>query len=471
MRWPESIGTGVFAALLGVMLVPQTSVRAPVVKELPDWSHPLVNRDLTQIKKDTLRILVLADPLTWEKRPGAQVGLEWELISRFAKRLKVPFKAVPVTDQQEMLMMLQKGAGDLIAAQITAEGWAAPYVACTQPYRRIASVKATAAIRSGKHGKGSNDTAPDSVMVSRWSPFLDSLGQQIYGDTSWVLHVADDTPDGLMTKLALGDLPALLTSDATAAMEAKRLPLVKFQARIGRSVPLVFGVRANATHLLHALDTWMAQATERDARNAMIAAYNNGLETRGPVRSFHAMALGADSISPYDSLFQLHAESNSWNWKLLAAVAYKESRFDTAAVSYMGAGGLMQMMPATAAMMGVTKGSGLDGHIKGASDYLGKLDAIWRKSVSSGDQRLKFVLASYNAGPGHVRDAQRLAEDLGLDPHRWDGNVERAIVLLNRPRYFTAPGIKTGYCRGQDTYWYVRDVVTLFAWLGGKDER
>lgn len=128
----------------------------------------------------------------------------------------------------------------------------------------------------------------------------------------------------------------------------------------------------------------------------------------------------------------------------------------------------MQMMPNTAALMGVAAGSGVNAHISGATRYLGRLDRIWRKEIPAPAQRLKFVLAAYNAGPGHVKDAQRLALELGMDPQRWDGNVERAIVLLNRPRYFTSPSAKTGYCRGQDTYWYVREVVELYAWLSGK---
>ena len=131
----------------------------------------------------------------------------------------------------------------------------------------------------------------------------------------------------------------------------------------------------------------------------------------------------------------------------------------------------MQMMPATAALMDVAPDGGLDGHISGAARYLSKLDDIWRKEIPVPSQLLKFVLAAYNAGPGHVKDAQRLAKQLGLDPCRWDNNVDRAIVLLNRPRYFMLPAARSGYCRGQDAYWYVRDVVTLFSWLRGKEMR
>jgi len=159
----------------------------------------------------------------------------------------------------------------------------------------------------------------------------------------------------------------------------------------------------------------------------MIEAYDNGLDTRGPRRSFRALTFGGDTISPFDSLFQVHADSLNWDWKLLAAVAYKESKFDTAATSKAGAGGLMQMMPTTAALMGVDQTGGVDAHIQGASRYLARLDRIWQAEIPAPAQRLKFVLAAYNAGPGHVKDAQRLAKELGLNPLRWDGDAAACI--------------------------------------------
>lgn len=466
MSKAELIGSGLFAVMLGLPLVWGPGPSDPAHPDLELLSKPHVARDLRQIKKDTLRVLVLSDPLTWEQRPGAMTGLEWELLERFAKRQRLRVKAVPVSDRDSMLVMLQEGRGDVIAAQLSASGWTAPYTHHTQPYRMVAGMYARPRITL----PGSNDEQPamDTLTVSAWSPFLDSLQRSLVVDSGVILRVVDQRPEDLLARSALGKVPALLVSDATANMEAKRLPLVEFGPRVGSSVSLVFAVRSNADHLLHALDTWLAVATEREARKAIITAYTNGLGARGPIRSFSALAFGGDTISPYDSLFQLHADSLSWDWRLLAAVAFKESRFDTAALSYAGAGGLMQMMPNTATLMGVTAEGGLNGHIEGASRYLDRLDRIWRKEIPDPAQRLKFVLAAYNAGPGHVKDAQRLAKELGLDPDRWDGNVERAIVLLNRPKYFTRPCVRSGYCRGQDTYWYVRDVVKMYAWLNGR---
>ncbi len=464
MRTAELIGTGLFAALLAVPAAWKPANTGQLHRD-ESTKRPHVARDLGEINRDTLRVLVIRDPLTWEVRTGAMTGLEWELLVRFAKRRHVPIKAVPVASRDSMLLMLQNGQGDVIAAQLSANGWASPNCHTTQPYRRVAHAYARPRPDAKQEGRSAG---VDTITVSAWSSFLDSAGRLAFGEGKVPYRIVDRLPAELLIATALGGHGPLLVSDATAAMEAKRLPLVQFGPREGRSTALVFAVRTNAPHLQHALDTWLASGKEKAARDALIAAYDNGLDTRGPQRSFRAFTMGTDTISPYDSLFQVHADSLAWDWKLLAAVAYKESRFDTAAVSKAGAGGLMQMMPTTAALMGVASSGGVDAHIQGASRYLARLDRIWQADIPSSSQRLKFVLAAYNAGPGHVKDAQRLAKELGLNPLRWDDNVERAMVLLNRPAYFNQPGARSGYCRGQDTYWYVRDVLNLFAWLRGK---
>jgi membrane-bound lytic murein transglycosylase F len=104
----------------------------------------------------------------------------------------------------------------------------------------------------------------------------------------------------------------------------------------------------------------------------------------------------------------------------------------------------------------------VSGQVRGASRYLAELDTIWRGTVRAEDQRMKFVLASYNSGPGHIKDAQRLARELGLDPGRWDGHVERALMLLNKPRYYMLPFVRNGPCKGAHTFLYVREVGNTF---------
>jgi membrane-bound lytic murein transglycosylase F len=410
--------------------------------------------------------LVLSDPLSWEERSGAVGGLEWELLERFARKEKLRMKAVLVDHPDSMLLWLQQGRGDVIAAQLCPDGPARRFISFSAPYRFVAPLRAQLnsdpLVRATVRKKTKKGTA-DTLWTSCWSPFLglteafDSAYRHI------VIHVDSGVPEDVLARVSIGKRRAALVTDAIGKLEARRLPQVAFNPRLGRSVPLAFGLRSNAVSLAQALNTHLGSKKEQVALENLITSYTNGQLTKGgALRTLPDLEMEGDSISPYDSLFQAHADSTSYDWTLFAAVAFKESRFDTAARSFAGAEGLMQMMPGTAEMMGVDTAAGVDDHVRGATTYLAELDTLWRSSVPSKEQRVKFALASYNAGPGHVKDAQRLAERLGLDPKRWDGNVERAILLLAKPRFFTLPEARNGYCRGYETFWYVRDVIAAF---------
>lgn len=171
-------------------------------------------------------------------------------------------------------------------------------------------------------------------------------------------------------------------------------------------------------------------------------------EDRGPVFR----------ISPYDSLFRVYADTVGWDWKMLAAVAYVESKFDTAAVSAVGARGLMQMMPRTARAMGVPEGMEHDPaeSVRAATDYFIYLSHLFRR-VPEGE-RINFVLASYNAGFGHIHDAMRLANKYGKNRHVWNDNVETYLRLKNDSVYYTDSLCRNGRFVATETIMFVRKV-------------
>jgi membrane-bound lytic murein transglycosylase F len=83
---------------------------------------------------------------------------------------------------------------------------------------------------------------------------------------------------------------------------------------------------------------------------------------------------------------------------------------------------------------------------------------FWR-NMQDTTEMIKFMLGSYNAGPGHVKDAQRLAASLGLDSLKWDDNVAVALLKLSNPEYYYRPEIKHGYCRGEEPFFYVKEIL------------
>ncbi len=97
-----------------------------------------------------------------------------------------------------------------------------------------------------------------------------------------------------------------------------------------------------------------------------------------------------------------------------------------------------------------------------ASKLINDLDSYLVKYVPNDKERLKFVIAAYNVGIAHVYDAIALAKKYNLDPQRWDGNVEKAILMKMNPKYYNDPVTRYGYCRGTETVAYVKRITDFY---------
>ena len=148
----------------------------------------------------------------------------------------------------------------------------------------------------------------------------------------------------------------------------------------------------------------------------------------------------------------------------MAAQAFQESKFKPNARSWVGARGLMQIMPRTARGYN-TKVSQLNNpevSVRVATKLIGDLDRYLQKYVPNDNERIKFVIAAYNVGIAHVYDAIALARKYGLDPQVWDDNVSKAILMKMNPKYYNDPVVKYGYCRGTETVNYVKNITNFY---------
>ncbi|MBL0125995.1 MAG: transglycosylase SLT domain-containing protein [Flavobacteriales bacterium] len=447
-------------------------VRHEAMKESMSWSGPPVHHDLDKFTDDTLRVLMLRDPLVWEEHPRGTSGLEFELLQRFAKRRKMTLAVVPFDHPDSLLKALWQGRGDLGAAQFVQRKEWQGHFSISGSYMAVAPILANPRERPSNDPKF---TATDTAYFSEASPFAvmrKKIGRQLNGTD---LLQSEGTEDDLLIDLVLGKRRGIVLSDLRAKHEAVRFPTIEFREVSGPSQALCFVTRSSSPQLLKAVNEWLMDEDERVVIEHLARAYENSVPTAGPLHARRIKGARADSISPFDDHFRAHTSTGSWRWELLAAMAWKETRFDSTVSSHRGAMGIMQFMPRTAERLGLDSTSTMDDHIKAAVQYLDRLDMIWLRAVPDKEQRLKFVLASYNAGPGHIIDGQRLAEQLGLDPKVWEGNVEAAVLLLAKPRFFLRPEMKNGYCKGSQVFHYVHGVLTVYDQLcarpGGKTRR
>lgn len=222
-----------------------------------------------------------------------------------------------------------------------------------------------------------------------------------------------------------------------------------------------WAVRKDSPELLASLQTWMTAHAGDFSDYTTIRLRTHSGRTYQPRRHVAAPILNAAAgqISRYDAYFKRYALHCGWDWRLLAAQAYQESGFDPEAVSYMGAMGLMQLMPGTAHDMGVDQSKVFDAqhNVRGAVKLIQQLSRHYA-DIADGDERINFILAAYNAGPGHVDDARALARKYGRDPNVWAGNVDGFVLKMSDSKYYNQPEAAHGYFRGRETYNYVGSI-------------
>ncbi len=170
-------------------------------------------------------------------------------------------------------------------------------------------------------------------------------------------------------------------------------------------------------------------------------------------------------ISEYDHMIRSVASDKGVDWRLVSAIAMQESRFDHDAVSYAGAVGLMQVMPATARGFKVAPDQMTD-PLTNVTMGVGLLDQICRtirfpRSISDRD-RLSITLAAYNCGVGRVLDARRLAAKYGENHNSWNV-VSKYLTLLGDPAYYEDPSVRTGVFRDNaQTLGFVKKVLRYY---------
>ena len=170
-------------------------------------------------------------------------------------------------------------------------------------------------------------------------------------------------------------------------------------------------------------------------------------------------------ISRFDPIMQVVGEEEGFDWRFMSAIAYSESRFIEDLKSSQGAMGIMQIRPVVARHFNVPVESISDTetNVRLAGMLLSELDTMLRIPTSTPvEDRLSIILASYNAGIGHVLDARRLARSEGADPNSWE-TVRHYLNLKADPAYYELDIVKSGRFTGSgQTSSYVNEVMRKY---------
>ena len=169
----------------------------------------------------------------------------------------------------------------------------------------------------------------------------------------------------------------------------------------------------------------------------------------------------SQTISPYDQLLKKYAAELGWDWRMLAAVVYQESKFSINSSSHRGARGLMQVMPSTARHYGVDDLLNPEKNLKAGTSHLKRLQRMFDKCGMEDIEQIKFTLAAYNAGEGRIADCRRFAEAKSADSNRWD-EIVNLIPLMREDSILEEESVKLGKFQGYETIAYVENILQIY---------
>lgn len=432
---------------------------APVRQEIPADDFPQI------LEKGRLTAVTLYSSTSYFLYRMEPMGYEYELIRNFAEGHGLELEIKVAGNIGHMLEMLLAGEADVVAYPVVSDRelkqqalfCGREELSCqvlVQPLRR-----GTALLKDVTGMKGKD------VYAVEGTPYhhrLLNLDRELGGGIR--IHTSDSsmTSEDLLEMVSTGQIPYAAVDDRTARLNRTYYRNMDASLKISFLQRSSWMVRKNTPLLAEAINAW---ASNHEGEDSYRTTHKRYFELGKRMLELSAPEIRHGHISPYDDLFRKYASRLGWDWLLLASLSYQESHFRNAEISWAGAQGLMGIMPRTAETLGISLHDLLDAevNIRAGAEVLNRFGRGFDAGIDSAE-RVKLTLASYNAGAGHVYDAQRLAVKYGKNPLVWDDNVAEYILLKDRPEYYNDSVCRFGYLRGRETFNYVREITGRYAY-------
>ena len=405
---------------------------------------------------------------------GEPMGFHYELLKQFSEYLNLNLEIITQNDITKAVKMLYDGKTDLLAFDFTINSSRKKEIRFTEPFsqtRQVLVQRKPVRWRSMTIDDIEKTIIRDQLQLAGKIVYVQagsSSGECMrnlekgIGDTIRIIEVPYETED-LISLVAKGDIDYAVCDENIALVNSGYFPIIDVSTPVSFSQHLAWGIRKeNSEQLAGALNAWITAFKNTDSYALLYAKYFKN-ERSYKIFNSDYYSLGSGKVSPWDNLIKSFSDSLKWDWRLLASLIFQESRFDPTVISWAGATGLMQVMPETGKNFGIDITISPENNMKAGVLYINYLQKFFRDRVPDSLERLKFVLAAYNAGAGNVVDAMKLAEKNGKNPLLWDENVAIWMKKKSDPKYYNDPVVENGYYRGDESVNFVSQVLERFS--------
>jgi membrane-bound lytic murein transglycosylase MltF len=394
-----------------------------------------------------LTVLIPFDRTRFFLVEGEPKGFEYDLVNAFVAKmnksrnkdepeLKLVFLPTPFS---QMIPLLESGVGDMAAGGLTITPERLERVDFTEPY--IANVREVAVIRrTDEEPREIDDLVGMTFYLAAGSSYVEhgkrlnaSRAEAGLSTLSFVEADPSLMSEDLLEMVNAGIIEGTVVDHHIAELWQEVLPDIRItDIAVREGTEIAWAVpkegAANASpRLRRKLDRFIEEARKGTLLGNILFKryYENRSWIANPLSSN-----GLEQLAEYRSLLQRYGEQYGFDWRLLAALVFQESRFDPDAKSGQGAVGLMQVLPSTGKEVGFDNIRDPEANIHAGTKYLAFLrDRYFSDEAIAPHERDRLTLAAYNAGPARVRKLRERAQSMGRDPDRWFGHVERAAQV------------------------------------------
>ncbi len=434
--------------------------------------------DLPQIKaRGKLIALCRYDPNNYFIYKGKPMGFEYEMLHLLADHLNLELQIRVPLSWNDVFKLLEKGEGDVVGASLSITLDRLKATTFTNHFRTTRQMLVQRKPKNWNKLKTHQiekklirnpvDLIGQPVHVLKGSVHkkrLENLSEEVGGHIKIIEQPSSLDQGALIAQVAEGDIKHTIGDEELTIGYSAYYKNIDAKTPVSFPQRIAWAVRKDSPELLRVINDWID--VHRKTKNPMFNIlhrkyFKNRKAIVERLSSEYLLSSTSGKLSPFDSLFKAYAPVVGWDWRMLASQAYQESRFNPKIKSWMGAVGLMQVLPATAKQFSITRLTDPSENVSAGVQYLRHVYKVWGDSVSEAN-KIKFTLASYNAGPGHVHDARRLAKKYGADPNQWEGNVAEYLLKKADKKFYYDEVVRYGYCRGSEPYKYVGEILKRY---------
>lgn len=424
------------------------------------------SNDYPEIKKrDRIVAIIEQNSTDYYIFRGEPMGFQFEMLKQFGQFLGLEVEIIVSNNIDDDFDELFEGKVDIIAKSQAPVDFRKDIVYYSFP---LYSTKHLLVQRKKAEGNMLSITGKENLdgkniyvpLRSAFSETLSSMKKEGYEGMKF-FEMPGYTSEQLIDLVANNELDYTVCNYEQSRILAKYYPTLDFSTVLSENNPISWIVRKKSTELQKKVNDWLSyyRATVQFA-----VKFHKYFEDRNNYANInhHYVSVRSGRISKYDEIIKKHSAVINWDWRLLASLIYQESRFNPKVRSRAGAYGIMQLMPSTRAYFGVDSTSSVEKQIEAGVKLIKLLDKQIAPTIPDDEERIKFILASYNIGWGHIQDAVNIAAKTGKNAQIWDRNVDSCLLSKSKPEVLQMAEVKFGYAKGKETYKFVKQILERF---------